>query len=110
MSPISAAELLARIEAGNAPVILDVRSHSEFEHAHIPGALHVPFWAIAARASALPDSARQEIVVYCEHGPRAGLAKGALRLSGFPRVRYLAGHMAAWKRAGLPQEPGEARP
>ena len=103
-SHIEAAELLRLIEAGSAPTIVDVRTRSEFESGHVPGALHMPFWAVFARASDLSEPADQPIVVYCEHGPRAGLAKAALRAVGFREVLYLEGHMSDWKRAGLPQE------
>lgn len=70
----------------------------------MPGALHIPFWAVLARASEVPTPPEQPIVIYCEHGPRAGLAKAGFRMSGFERVVYLEGHMSGWKKAGLPQE------
>jgi rhodanese-related sulfurtransferase len=103
-SHISAAELLARIQAGTAPAIVDVRSRGEFDAGHLPGALHLPFWAVFFRASEVPASKHEPVVVYCAHGPRAGLAKAALRLSGYQRVLYLEGHMSAWKKAGLALE------
>jgi rhodanese-related sulfurtransferase len=43
-------------------------------------------------------------VLYCAHGPRAGIAKFALKLSGFDNIVYLEGHMSAWKAAKLPVE------
>ena len=53
---------------------------------------------------AVPTPPDEPVVVYCEHGPRAGLAKAALRAAGFREVLYLEGHMSGWKRAELPQE------
>jgi rhodanese-related sulfurtransferase len=103
-SHISQADLLRAIEAGEAPVIIDVRSNREFEKGHVPGALHIPFWAMLSRASQVPTPPEEPVVIYCEHGPRAGLAKAALRAAGFREVLYLEGHMSGWKRAGLPQE------
>ena len=109
-SHISAQELLARIAAGTAPTIVDVRSSSEFERGHVPGAIHIPFWAAYARASQIPTSPDQPVVIYCAHGPRAGLAKAALRSAGYRDVIYLEGHMTGWQRAGLPEEIPATRP
>jgi rhodanese-related sulfurtransferase len=103
-SHISSADLLRAIETGGAPAIVDVRSGREFAKGHVPGALHIPFWAMLPRSSEIPTPPDEAVVVYCEHGPRAGLAKAALRAAGFRKVLYLEGHMSGWKRAGLPQE------
>lgn len=105
-SHVDAAELARRIEEGTAPTIVDVRSRGEYEQGHVPGALHVPFWAALSRASEIPDAGGRPIVVYCGHGPRAGLARAGLRLSGVGPVVYLEGHMSGWKEAGLPQTAG----
>jgi len=93
--------LLASIGAGTAPVIVDVRTRREYEAGHVPGALHVPFYTLLVRQDDIPGPRERVVVVYCEHGPRAGVARFALRLSGFTDVRYLDGHMAGWKERGL---------
>jgi rhodanese-related sulfurtransferase len=91
-------ELSVRIDAGTAPVILDVRSRLEFGRGHVPGARHVPFWRVAARVRDIPARKSEEIVVYCGHGPRAQWAAAVLRRSGFERVVLLDGHWAGWAR------------
>ncbi len=96
--------LLQLINAGNAPVVVDVRSGNEFKAGHVPGAIHVPFWAALTTDSLDNVEKHQPLVLYCEHGPRAGFAKLALRLSGFENISYLAGHMSAWRKAALPIE------
>ncbi|HEX4995118.1 MAG TPA: rhodanese-like domain-containing protein [Methylomirabilota bacterium] len=93
--------LLASIGAGTAPVIVDVRTRREYEAGHVPGALHVPFYTLLVRQDDIPGPRERVVVVYCEHGPRAGVARFALRLSGFTDVRYLDGHMSGWKERGL---------
>jgi hydroxyacylglutathione hydrolase len=103
---ISRPELAARIEAGDPPPILDVRSRGEFERGHVPGALHVPFYSVWSRSDELPaGEPERPLVVYCEHGPRAGLARTGLWLAGAGEVRFLDGHMTAWRADGLPLEP-----
>ena len=106
MSDIEPAELLAQIDAGRAPAILDVRSATEFAAGHVPGARNVPFWAVWMRIAALQLDPARPLVVYCGHGPRAGLAAAALRRRGFRDLVTLRGHMAAWARAGLREERG----
>jgi rhodanese-related sulfurtransferase len=96
--------LLAAIDAGTAPVIVDVRTRREYEAGHVPGAIHVPFYTLLVRQDDIPGPRERPVVVYCEHGPRAGVARLALRLTGFTDVRYLDGHMAGWKAQGLRRE------
>ena len=98
------AELLAQIDAGDAPPILDVRSAWEFKRGHVPGAVHLPFWTVGTHLSEIPGTPDRPIVVYCGHGPRAWRAGGVLRRHGFAKVIYLAGHMHGWRTAGLREE------
>jgi phage shock protein E len=101
---ISVAALLARIEAGAPPVILDVRSGVEFANGHVPGARHIPFWRVSRRIGELAIPPDAELVVYCGHGPRAAVAGRALRRHGFTRITYLDGHFSRWRSAGLREE------
>jgi rhodanese-related sulfurtransferase len=107
-SRVAPAALLSAIDAGTPPVIVDVRTRGEYEAGHVPGALHVPFYTLLWSRDRLPASPEEApalpIVVYCQHGPRAGVAWAALRLAGYTNVRYLDGHMAGWVAAGLRRE------
>ncbi len=103
---ITPEDLLSSMRAGTAPAIVDVRSAPEFVAGHIPGAIHLPFWSALFRAGRIRTSRESAVVVYCGHGPRAGMAAEALRLRGFQDVRLLRGHMARWRAAGLPLERG----
>lgn len=101
---ITADALLARIESGLAPVILDVRSRAEFVNGHVPGARHIPFWRISRRIGDLAVPVDADVVVYCGHGPRAMMAGRALRRQGFTRITYLEGHFSTWRTRGLREE------
>jgi rhodanese-related sulfurtransferase len=105
-SHIRGTTLLAQIEAGTAPTVIDVRSQREFADGHVPGARHIPFWALLTRMSQISTSPAAPVVVYCGHGPRAYVAGAFLRASGFRRVMYLKGHFLKWRQAGLRQEIG----
>ena len=106
---ISRTDLLAKIESGSSPRIIDVRSRSEFEDARVPGAVHVPFASLLFHLDALPEAEDEAdpLVLYCEHGPRAGLARAQLWMAGGGPVLFMEGHMIAWKKDGLPIEKGE---
>jgi rhodanese-related sulfurtransferase len=101
---ISAAELDRQIKSGTAPVIIDARSTYEYRKGHIPGAIHMPFWQSFFLVDDLAAAKDRPVVVYCQHGPRAVIAKFALRWAGYTDVRYLDGHMSGWEDAGLPLE------
>jgi hydroxyacylglutathione hydrolase len=97
-------ELAKKIASRQAPAVIDVRTGFEFRAGHIPGAINAPTWKILLRLAALPADKGAEMVVLCELGPRAGIAKALLGLFGYRKVSLLPGHMAGWRRLGLPQE------
>jgi len=103
-------DLASLIESGKAPVIVDVRSEGEYQRDHVKGALHIPFYSLRGHADRLPAEEGTFTVLYCEHGPRAGLGRILLWFSGYGNVRYLEGHMKAWRSDGLPVEYGMAGP
>lgn len=105
---MQARELLRRMKTKQPPIILDVRTGDEFKGGHIPGAVHAPTWKIALGQAALPQDKKSEIVVTCEHGPRAGMAMGVLRMKGYVNISLLDGHMSAWRSAGAIQNFGTA--
>jgi rhodanese-related sulfurtransferase len=97
---VAADELEAGLANVNRPLVIDVRSPAEFAAGHVPGALSLPIQTFPGAISGLSVDKAQTIVVYCEKGPRAGLAKAALSLYGYSRVKFLDGHMQAWRAAG----------
>lgn len=97
-------DLAKRLKKQDRPTVVDVRSAYEFRSGHIPGALGVPFWSILLRRRLLPPDKQAELVLTCEHGPRAQLAAAQLGWLGYRRVTLLAGHMARWRRERLPLE------
>jgi len=99
---ISDQELLARMEASDAPLVLDVRSPKEFAAGHIPGAVNLPYDQVEERIDELGPSRDRQVVVYCERGPRAFRALGTLEDAGFADLRHLEGDMSGWRQKQLP--------
>jgi len=101
---ISGSTLAGRIEAGDAPVVLDVRTPAEFAQGHVPGAVNIPYDQLSTRLGELPAGASDEVVVHCQRGGRAAKAETVLHEAGYENVRDLDGHWQAWEAAGLPVE------
>ncbi len=99
---ITSRALIDRIENGNAPFILDVRTPEEFARGHIPGAVNIPVSDLATRAQELMPFRNEEIVVYCEVGPRAHFVGMLMKQNGFSGVLDLQGHMHDWLANGHP--------
>jgi rhodanese-related sulfurtransferase len=103
-SPITGEELAARIAAGDAPLILDVRTPAEYEAGHLPDARNVPHGTLADRLAELGIAEDAEIVVHCQSGRRAADAEEVLREAGYTNVRDLTGHWLEWERSGRPTQ------
>jgi len=101
---MQASELLERIKLNNPPVVVDTRSEFEFGRGHIPGAINAPVRKILLNRAALPQDKKREMVVHCEHGQRAALARFFLGLYGYRNTAPLEGDLEDWKKAGLPVE------
>ena len=93
-------ELAQRLKQKTAPLVIDVRSTMEYASGHIPNAKHIPFWSMMYRYKELTDRRAEQLILCCEHGPRAWIAAFILRLHGFLHLSCLQDHMQGWKRAG----------
>ncbi len=103
---ITQGELLRQLRQNPPPLLVDVRSDWEYQTGHIPGALHIPFWQSFTSERLDSRQPAELLVLYCEHGPRAGIARWGWSLQGFTSIVYLEGHMGAWREAGLPVVAG----
>jgi len=101
---VKADKLLKRIESKSAPVIIDARTGIEFKRGHVPDAIHAPPRKILLKTATLPKDTSTELVIYCEHGQRAWIAKKLLAARGYTNTALLEGHLMDWKKAGLPLE------
>lgn len=96
-------ELKARMDAGTAPTIVDVREPAEFQICRIPGAKLIPLGQLADRIGELDPSA--ELVLQCKSGARSARATALLRGRGFSKARNLAGGILAWIDQVDPSQP-----
>ena len=91
---IAPLELKVRLEAGDRPILLDVREPWEFDVARIEGSRLIPMGELPERFSELDLAA--ETVVICHHGSRSAYVARALGEAGFARVLNLQGGLDAY--------------
>jgi glyoxylase-like metal-dependent hydrolase (beta-lactamase superfamily II)/rhodanese-related sulfurtransferase len=95
---IDLAELARRLEGSDGPLVLDVRNATEFESAHIPGSLHIPFGQLRDRIDEVPRE--RPVATICKAGKRSGLAASILQREGFEGVIHVSrGNAANWATA-----------
>ncbi len=93
----------ARLQAPQAPFLLDVRQPDEFAAGHIAGAQLIPLGELPRRLSELPRE--REILCVCWSGSRSQAAAQQLIAAGF-KVTNINGGMMAWQQAKLPVKKG----
>ena len=91
---ITASGLKARLDAGERPVLLDVREPWEFDLARIDGSKLIPMSELGEHISELDPDA--ETVVICHHGNRSSFVTQVLQGAGFERVLNLEGGLDAY--------------
>jgi hydroxyacylglutathione hydrolase len=95
-------ELARRVDGPEPPLILDVRSASEFAGEHIPGSLHIPYGDLAGRIAEVPRD--RPLATICRGGKRSGLAASILQREGFADVVHVGQGVGVWRNAGHPVE------
>jgi len=95
---ITPAELKARFDRGDVPVLLDVREPHERSIIDLPehGQLLIPTGHLLARMGEI--DAGREVVVYCRSGVRSASAVRLLRERGVERAVNLKGGVLAWRQ------------
>jgi membrane protein DedA with SNARE-associated domain/rhodanese-related sulfurtransferase len=106
MARITVDELRQKQQAGEHPMILDLRSHAALvdEPLLIPGALHMSMDEVDSRLGELPRD--RDIILYCACPNEVSSARVALLLQrkGFLHVRPLLGGIDAWRERKYPTE------
>ena len=94
---ITPTELKARLDAGDVPVLVDVRESFEVAIADLPdhGQVRIPTGEFPQRFGELDQGA--ELVVYCRSGSRSAWAVAVLMQSGYEKVLNLRGGVLGWR-------------
>lgn len=93
---INVYDLKARMDAGEHPVIVDVREPHEWEISEIAGSLKIPKGQVVARQNEIPRDG--EVIVQCKTGIRSRDSILMLQEQGFTNLVNLVGGVNAWAR------------
>ena len=95
--PISALELISRLEKGDIINLLDVREVIEFSTYNI-GGQNLPLSKLPGSITQLDYNKTDEIIVICKIGMRSETACKLLQENGYQNVRNLAGGLIALQK------------
>lgn len=84
----------------NPPILIDVRTDSEWTAGWIQGATHISFRDLFTRQAEWPQDQTAAIVIYDNPTHRSSMALVFFRLLGYENVRVLAGGVGGWTNAG----------
>jgi len=91
---ITVEQLKARLDAGEAVRLLDVREPHETFICNLPNSTLIPMREIPRRLAELDRDS--DLVVYCRSGVRSGQVVGYLRRQGYQRALNLRGGILEW--------------
>ncbi len=91
---ISAKEVHNKIQQKEQFVLLDVRSHKEYEELRIPGSTLIPLGILRNRLYEL--SKEHEIITFCSISLRGYEAALILKAAGFNNVKVMDGGILMW--------------
>ncbi|MEN0064137.1 MAG: rhodanese-like domain-containing protein [Myxococcota bacterium] len=94
-------QLKTRLDAGEVPILVDVRTAPERERGFIPGSIHIPLDQLQSRVGELTDY-RDGRTVYlvCQSGGRSQRAAQWLAKEGFTTANVRGG-TGRWAAKGL---------
>ncbi len=94
------------IDRGARMALLDARTPSDYTHAHIPGAVSVPFYDVDRFAPQLPKDAWLVCYCSCPHA-ESGMLAASLVDKGFKKVTVLEEGLRGWNAQKWPTHEGE---
>mgnify|MGYP001260443482 FL=1 len=87
-------------KSDHKPVLLDVRTQSEYNDGHIQDAINIPHDQILKEPQLVSAYKDSQVVVFCRSGVRAGKVIEMLEGLGFKEIIDIDGDMLAWNEAG----------
>ena len=87
-------------KSDHKPVLLDVRTQSEYNDGHIQDAINIPHDQILKDPQLVSAYKDSQVVVFCRSGVRAGKVIEMLEDLGFKEIIDIDGDMLAWNEAG----------
>jgi hydroxyacylglutathione hydrolase len=92
---ITAVTLAEQLQHAEPPLVLDVRTESEWKGQHIESSVNIPLNHLEKRIQEVPQN--RQVVVHCASGYRSSIAASLLEKHGTTNVMDLVGGWAAWE-------------
>jgi len=96
MIEITPEEVKAKLDAGEALHVIDVRENHEVAICALDDAEHIPMMSLFLGMKTTAAAQDAPIVVICHHGIRSLEATQFLQMQGFEDVKSMAGGVEAW--------------
>ena len=94
VSNIDSTEAVSLLESDGGYVLVDVRTHSEYDADHAPWAVHIPVDELPQRYGELGQTER--VICVCQAGARSAAAAEFLLSIGARDVYNVTGGMSSW--------------
>lgn len=76
---------------GNAQLIIDVRTESEWNAGHLATAIHIPLDIFEQNIASLVKDRQQTVYLYCKSGNRSGKALQVMQDLGYINAKNVGG-------------------
>jgi len=99
---VSVDDVKAKIDRGEAFLLIDVREESEYAKDHLPGAIHLGKGIIERDIEARVPRLDAPVILYCGGGYRSALAADNLQKMGYSNVLSMDGGIRGWREKNYP--------
>lgn len=100
---IDVADLKQKLDAGEIPILVDVRTPGERARGSVPGSVGIPLSELSSRVGELDAYREGPVYLVCQSGRRSQRAAELLAGQGFTAVNVTGG-TSAWQAKGWPVE------
>ena len=73
-------------------LVIDVRSESEFQERHLPGAINIPLNRVSQEIARYAPTKERPLLLHCLSGTRSGMGASALKKMGYQNVFNLGSY------------------
>ena len=93
ISPAEAQKLLA---SPNPPIVIDIRTESEFKKGHIPGAVNINYFSEDFQAQLAKLKKDKTYIFHCKSGGRSSRSIATFNKLGFKKLLHLKAGYDQW--------------
>jgi hydroxyacylglutathione hydrolase len=101
ITQIGARDFLERLDSGQRPTVLDVRTAQEWTQDHVEGSVNIPLPRLSRQTGGFAHKA--PLTILCGSGYRSSIAASILEADGFAHLTNVMGGMHAVRHATRPR-------